>query len=77
MTDPAHEARSLAMARALGIDAHGSPTTSGSGSSLTAEYVARETGGLLYFWLVERWGVEPARRLIRATADPHDRDLHG
>jgi uncharacterized SAM-binding protein YcdF (DUF218 family) len=58
VTDPAHEARSLAMARALGIDAHGSPTSSGSGSSLTAEYVARETGGLLYFWLVERWGVE-------------------
>jgi len=59
VTDPAHEARSLAMARALGIDAHGSPTTSGSGSSLTVEYVAREAGGLLYFWLVERWGVEP------------------
>ena len=59
VTDPAHEARSLAMARALGIDAHGSPTRRGSGSSLTAEYVARETGGLLDFWLVERRGVEP------------------
>jgi uncharacterized SAM-binding protein YcdF (DUF218 family) len=59
VTDPAHEARSLAMARALGIDAHGSSTTSGSGSSLTVEYVAREAGGLLYFWLVERWGVQP------------------
>ena len=58
VTDPAHEARSLAMARALGIDAHGSPTTSGSGSSLTLDYVVRETSGLLYFWLVERRGIE-------------------
>jgi uncharacterized SAM-binding protein YcdF (DUF218 family) len=57
VTDPAHEARSLAMARALGIDAHGSPSTAGSGSSLTPEYVVRETGGLLYFWLVERRGI--------------------
>jgi uncharacterized SAM-binding protein YcdF (DUF218 family) len=58
VTDPAHEARSLAMARALGVDAHGSPTRSGSGSSMTVEYLARETGGLLYFWLVERRGIE-------------------
>jgi vancomycin permeability regulator SanA len=58
VTDPAHEARSIAMARALGIEAHGSPTRSGSGSSLTFEYVVRETGGLLYFWLVERRGIE-------------------
>ncbi len=58
VTDPAHEARSLAMARALGIDARGAPTRSGAGSALTLEYVARETGGLLYFWLVERRGIE-------------------
>jgi uncharacterized SAM-binding protein YcdF (DUF218 family) len=58
VTDPAHEARSLEMARALGIDAHGSPTTSGDGSSLTVDYIARETGGLLFFWLVERRGVD-------------------
>ena len=57
VTDPAHEARSLAMARALGIDARGAPTRSGAGSVLTLEYVARETGGLLYFWLVERRGI--------------------
>ena len=57
VTDPAHEARSLAMARALGIDARGAPTRSGAGSVLTPEYVARETGGLLYFWLVERRGI--------------------
>lgn len=59
VTDPAHEARSLAMARALGIDAHGSPTESGAGSSLTFDYLVRETAGLLYFWTVERWSVEP------------------
>ena len=54
VTDPVHEARSLAMARALGIDAHGSPTQAGDGSAITLDYVIRETGGLLYFWLVER-----------------------
>ncbi len=58
VTDPVHEARSLAMARALGIDAHGSPTQSGSGSSITLDYVARETGALLWFWLVDRRSVE-------------------
>ena len=30
------------MARALGIDAHGSPTQDGAGSSLTLDYLARE-----------------------------------
>lgn len=59
VTDPAHEARSLAMARALGIDAHGSPTQVGAGSNLTLDYVARESAGLLFFWMVERWSVEP------------------
>jgi len=59
VTDPAHEARSLAMARALGITAHGSPTQVGSGSNLTVEYVVRETEGLLYFWLVERRTITP------------------
>lgn len=54
VTDPAHEARSLAMARALGIDARPSPTPDGPGSSVTADYVVRETGGLLQFWLRDR-----------------------
>jgi len=54
VSDPAHMARSLAMARAVGIDAHGSPTQTGDGSAVTFDYVVRETGGLLYFWLVER-----------------------
>ena len=59
VTDPAHEARSVAMARALGIDAHASPTSSGAGSSLTPEYVARETLGLLSFRLFEQRTVTP------------------
>jgi uncharacterized SAM-binding protein YcdF (DUF218 family) len=58
VTDPAHEARSIAMARALGIDAHGSPSQSGDGSRLTVDYVLREAGGLLWFWLVERRAVD-------------------
>lgn len=54
VTDPAHLARSLAMARALGIRAHGSATSEGAGSSLTLDYVGRETLGLLWFWAAER-----------------------
>lgn len=55
VTDPVHETRTLAMARALGIDAHPSPTTNGPGSAITSDYVARETAGLLMFWLWQRW----------------------
>lgn len=59
VTDPVHEARSQAMARALGIAAHTSGTQQGSGSSLTLDYVVRETGGLLVFWLRDRRDVAP------------------
>ena len=55
VTDPAHAARSLAVARALGIDANPSPTTGGAGSALTPEYVVRETAGLVAFWAHDRW----------------------
>lgn len=54
VTDPAHEARSLAMARALGIQARPSPTRSGAGSSLTVDYVSREAAGLLWFLVHDR-----------------------
>lgn len=57
VTDPAHEARSLAMARALGIDARPSPTPEGPGSTVTADYVIRETGALLLFWAKDRAAV--------------------
>ena len=59
VTDPAHEARSLAIARALGITAHGSPTTSGPGSSLTWDYVVHEVAGLLHFQLMGRHELKP------------------
>ena len=59
VTDPAHEARSLAIARRLGIDARGSATSRGDGSVLTVDYAARETAGLLWFWAVQRWSVAP------------------
>ena len=55
VTDPVHETRTLAMARALGINAHPSPTTNGPGAAITSDYVARETAGLLMFWLWQRW----------------------
>ena len=58
VTDPAHEARTLAIARALGIDARPSPTRSGAGSSLTADYVARESAGLLLFLVRDRRAVD-------------------
>jgi uncharacterized SAM-binding protein YcdF (DUF218 family) len=58
VTDPAHEARSLAMARALGIDARPSPTHAGAGSSLTLDYVARESAALLLFWVRDRRDVD-------------------
>lgn len=59
VTDPAHEARSLAMARALGIDARPSPTRSGDGSNLTVDYVGREAAGLLLFLVRDRRDVTP------------------
>ena len=59
VTDPAHTARSLAIARALGIDAHGSPTAVGDGSALTVDYLTRETLALAHFWLLDRWSVDP------------------
>ncbi len=59
VTDPAHTARSLAIARALGIDVHGSPTGAGDGSALTVDYLTRETLALAHFWLLDRWSVEP------------------
>ncbi|TAK69065.1 MAG: YdcF family protein [Actinomycetota bacterium] len=59
VSDPAHVARAAAMASALGIEARTSPTQSGAGSATTADYVLRETAGLLGFWLVQRWSVDP------------------
>jgi uncharacterized SAM-binding protein YcdF (DUF218 family) len=59
VTDPAHEARSLAIARALGIEAHGAPTLTGAGSVVTLDYLARESAGLAWFWVGERRTLDP------------------
>ena len=57
VTDPAHVARSEAIATTLGITARGNPTSTGDGSLVTSEYVARETAGYLYHALLARWQV--------------------
>jgi uncharacterized SAM-binding protein YcdF (DUF218 family) len=57
VTDPAHAARAQATASALGIDAHLSPTEDGPGTSLTSEYVGRETVALLRHHLLTRWSL--------------------
>lgn len=57
VTDPAHAARAQATASALGIDAHLSPTEDGPGTSLTSEYVGRETMALLRHHLLTRWSL--------------------
>lgn len=59
VSDPAHMARVASMAGAFGIDSTVSPTQSGAASGLTRNYVVRETGGLLRFWLVDRWSITP------------------
>lgn len=54
VTDPSHHARVRHMAAGLGIDATGSPTQSGRGSSLTPWSLVRETLGLVEWHLLER-----------------------
>jgi uncharacterized SAM-binding protein YcdF (DUF218 family) len=54
VSDPAHLARAAAMARRLGLTARVSGTVGGSGSRVTAAYVARESAGLIWFWS-QRW----------------------
>ncbi len=58
VTDPLHEARSAAMGRALGMTVRTSPTQQGAGTAVTFDYLARETVGLLGFWVGQRPGVE-------------------
>ncbi len=55
VTDPAQAARVQATSGGLGIDAHVSPTDAGAGTSLTSEYVGRETVALLRYYLLTRW----------------------
>ena len=51
VTDPAHSARAHALAEALGLRAHVSPTQAGPGTAITGEYLLRESAGLIGVWL--------------------------
>ena len=51
VSDPAHMARSRALAEAMGLHPQVSPTDDGPGSAMTADYVARESLGLITVWL--------------------------
>lgn len=50
VTDPAHSARTRALAAHYGLDAHVSATAEGPGSAVTSEYLLRETAGLISVW---------------------------
>lgn len=50
VSDPAHLARSRALAIQAGLNPRVSPTHTGAGSKLTADYVLRETVGLMMVW---------------------------
>ncbi len=56
-SDPAHIARSAAIANRLGFKVFTNPTSSGDGSAVTATYLARETGGYLIFEIAQQWSV--------------------
>jgi uncharacterized SAM-binding protein YcdF (DUF218 family) len=51
VTDPAHSARARALAEHFGMEAHVSATAEGPGTTLTSEYVIRESAGLISVWL--------------------------
>ncbi len=51
VTDPAHSARAKALAEHFGMEAHVSATAEGPGTTLTSEYVIRESAGLISVWL--------------------------
>ncbi len=57
VTDPAHTARSVAMATRLGFDARPNPSRTGDGTRVTSEYVQRETVAYLAFELMQQWSV--------------------
>jgi uncharacterized SAM-binding protein YcdF (DUF218 family) len=51
VTDPAHSARARALAEQFGLDARVSSTEDGPGTTLTSEYLLRESAGLITVWL--------------------------
>jgi uncharacterized SAM-binding protein YcdF (DUF218 family) len=50
VTDPAHSARTHALASQFGLDAHVSATAEGPGTTVTSEYLLRESAGLITVW---------------------------
>ena len=50
VTDPAHSARAHALAEEYGLEAHVSATEEGPGTTVTSEYLLRESAGLLTVW---------------------------
>lgn len=50
VSDPAHMARSRALAQAAGLEAHVSPTHGGAGTQMPAHYLIREAVGLMMVW---------------------------
>lgn len=55
VSDRAHLARSLAITDALGLEGHVNGPASGDGALLTPGYVAKESAGLVRFYLWDRW----------------------
>ena len=58
VSDPAHMARTQAIATHFGFAAFTSPTSGGPGTDLTLDYLVRETGGLLHFWILDQWSTQ-------------------
>lgn len=56
-SDPAHMARSKAIAQRLGFRVRTSPTQGGDGSTVTDDYLVRETAGYLAFEFFQQWSV--------------------
>lgn len=53
VSDRCHVGRAAAMLRSYGYAAHAAAPAQGPGSAITWTYLARETGGLLRFWLFD------------------------
>lgn len=58
VSDPAHMARTQAIATHFGFAAFTSPTSGGPGSEMDLDYLVRETGGLLHFWVLDQWSTQ-------------------
>lgn len=57
VSDPTHMARAQEIAGSLGFDARTSPSKRGDGTTVTSEYLSRETLGYLWYALVQQWRI--------------------